>query len=123
MARSAPEIAAALPTWAGRGHFAVSHLGRALRYPMRPTQMAAWVEAWMGADLVSDCQSIRVPTLVTTGEPALDRVVPVASSLDYLRLIPGAEHVQLARTGHLGIVTRPEAYAALVARFALDARL
>jgi pimeloyl-ACP methyl ester carboxylesterase len=57
-----------------------------------------------------------------TGEAALDRVVPVSSSLEYLRLIPGARHVRLARTGHLGLITRPDAYAELLTRFALDTR-
>jgi len=119
--RSVPEIAAALPTWPDRCRFAATHVTRILRSPLRPTQMAAWVHAWMEADLASDCRAIRTPTLVVTGEPALDRVVPVSSSLEYLQLIPGARYVSLARTGHLGLVTRPEAYAAILAGFALDA--
>lgn len=120
--RSAPEIAAAFPTWPGRCRFAATHITRVLRSPLRPTQMASWVHAWLEADLVSDCRAIRVPTLVVTGEPALDRVVPVSSSLEYLQLIAGARYAPLARTGHLGLVTRPEAYAAILAGFVFDAQ-
>jgi pimeloyl-ACP methyl ester carboxylesterase len=66
---------------------------------------------------VSDCRRVAAPALVITGAPMLDRVVPVASSLDYLTLIPGARHVTLERTGHLGYLTRPAAYAHVVAEF------
>lgn len=37
---------------------------------------------WMDSDLAAECHQIQAPTLVVTGEPHLDRVVPVASSLD-----------------------------------------
>jgi 3-oxoadipate enol-lactonase len=79
--------------------------------------MAAWVHAWMSTDFVSDCRSIRAPTLLITGDASLDRVVPVASSLDYLQLIPGSRHVVLRQTGHLGLITRPEEYARLIEAF------
>ena len=52
-----------------------------------------------------------------TGEPQLDRVVPVASSLEYVKLIAGARHVTLPRTGHMGLVLRPEAFADAVSAF------
>ena len=71
--------------------------------------MAAYARAWSATDLRVDCRHITAPTLVVTGEPALDRVVPVAGTLEYLQLIPGARHVTLERTGHLGVVSRPRA--------------
>ncbi|MEO8483008.1 MAG: alpha/beta hydrolase [Acidobacteriota bacterium] len=115
--RLAPEIAASYPGWLGRLRFTVGHLARVLRYPMAPRKMASWVNAWQAADLASDCRRVLAPTLVVTGEPALDRVVPVTSTLDYLTLIPGARHVTLERTGHLGFLTRPQAYAGVVTEF------
>lgn len=115
--RLAPEILASFPGWAGRLKFTAEHLARVARYPVAPRKMAAWVHAWQATDLASDCRRVHAPTLVITGEPALDRVVPVTSSLDYLTLIPGARHVTLERTGHLGYLTRPEAYAAVVTEF------
>ncbi len=58
-----------------------------------------------------------MPTLVVTGEPTLDRVVPTALTLDYLRVWPHARHVTLPRTGHLGLITRPQEFADLVTSF------
>jgi pimeloyl-ACP methyl ester carboxylesterase len=115
--RLAPEIVGSFPGWSGRLKFTAEHLARLARYPMAPRKMAAWVHAWQATDLASDCRRVQASTLVITGEPALDRVVPVTSSLEYLSLIPGATHVTLERTGHLGYLTRPEAYAAVVTEF------
>jgi pimeloyl-ACP methyl ester carboxylesterase len=65
----------------------------------------------------SALKTVHVPTLVVTGEPALDRVVPPALTLEYLRWWPHARHVTLARTGHLGLITRPQEFARIVAAF------
>jgi pimeloyl-ACP methyl ester carboxylesterase len=115
--RIAPEIAASLPSWTRRAAFTTRHLARVIRYPLAPRHMAAWVNAWMSTDFLSDCRAIRAPTLLITGEASLDRVVPVASSLDYLQLIPGSRHVVLPRTGHIGLITRPDEYARLIEQF------
>lgn len=115
--RVGPEILASVPDWPGRARFAAGHVARVVRYPLAPRLMAAWVDAWQTGDLAAQCRRVSAPTLLVTGEAALDRVVPVASSLDYLTLIPGARHVTLPRTGHLGIVTRPDAWADIVSDF------
>jgi pimeloyl-ACP methyl ester carboxylesterase len=115
--RIAPEIAASLSSWTRRTTFTARHLARVIRYPLAPRHMAAWVHAWMSTDFVSDCRSIRAPTLLITGDASLDRVVPVASSLDYLQLIAGSRHVVLRQTGHLGLITKPDAYARLIEAF------
>jgi pimeloyl-ACP methyl ester carboxylesterase len=65
----------------------------------------------------NDCPRISAPTLVITGEPGLDHVVPVEGSSAYGQLIPGARVLVLERTGHLGSITRPDAFAALVHDF------
>jgi pimeloyl-ACP methyl ester carboxylesterase len=79
--------------------------------------MSQWVREWQQLDLVSDCRTIAAPTLLVTGEASLDRVVPVTSTLDYLSLIPGSRHVTLAKTGHIGLVMRPEAFAKVIEDF------
>src|SRR5262249_10331813 len=121
VARSAlrlmPEVLSARPTWAGRVGFLSRHLRRVVRFPPSPGRMAVWVKAWQALDIAADCQRIVTPTLVITGESNLDRVVPQASTLDYLSLIPGARHVMLKGTGHLGLVTKPGEFARLVGEF------
>ena len=115
-----PEVVTTLPTWRARAAFAAGHLARAVRYPLSPPQMASWVQEWVNADLAGEMSDVRAPALVLTGEPALDRVVPVSSSLEYLTLLPDAEHRLLTRTGHLGCLTQPDRFAAEVSRFVLD---
>jgi pimeloyl-ACP methyl ester carboxylesterase len=119
--RLAPEIIAARPTWRSRCRFAAEHTWRVLNAPISPGQMARWTKDWMTRDLVNDCRRVAAPTLLITGEPSLDRVVPVSSSVEYLDLIPGTRHVVLERTGHIGLVSKPERFAELVSGFVNDA--
>jgi pimeloyl-ACP methyl ester carboxylesterase len=79
--------------------------------------MAARVKCLAGEDFVADAKRVAAPTLVITGEPALDRVVPVAGTKEYLDLIAGADGVTLEHTGHIGVVTRPAAFAELIDRW------
>jgi pimeloyl-ACP methyl ester carboxylesterase len=115
--RLAPEVIAAKPTWMSRATFALSYGRQVLARPIAPRQMARWVRAWQAADVISECSRVTAPTHVITGERGLDRVVPVDSTLDYLTLIPGATASVLARTGHIGLVSRPDHFAALVREF------
>lgn len=115
--RLTPETCAALPGWTSRGAFALRHSFRTLRSPAHPTLMASWVREWQAADITADARHVAAPTLVITGEPGLDRVVPVASSLEYLRVIGGARHQVLERTGHLGLLLRPDEFAGMVTEF------
>jgi pimeloyl-ACP methyl ester carboxylesterase len=115
--RLAPEVRAGLPTWVARSRFAASYLATSLLRPASPRLMAAWAREWMGTDLSGVCGSVRTPTLVLTGEPELDRVVPVSSSLEYLELVPGAVHETLKSTGHLGFLMKPDAFAGIVSNF------
>lgn len=115
-----PETAAALPGWRSRVAFAARNTARAARWPVSPSKMAAWVGEWArNADrLAAEFRRIPAETLLITGERDLDRVVPVERSLEYLDLIAGARHATLPRTGHVGLLTRPADFAALVSRFA-----
>lgn len=115
--RMAPEIYAAFDTWGDRLRFSVTQTTRVLRAPMIPGLMAARIIEQQALDFRDDAAAIRVPTLVISGEPHLDRVVPVESTRKYVEMIPGAQYKVLERTGHVGLVTRPQAFASIVAPF------
>lgn len=115
--RLAPEILAAKPTWRERVAFAAAYGWQIMSKPAAPRQMARWVEAWQASDITSECGRITAPTHLITGEPRLDRVVPVQSTLHYLTLIPGSTFSRLSQTGHIGLVSRPEAFSLLVNEF------
>ncbi len=116
-ARLWPEIAAAFPDWRQRLAFAARHTARVARSPIAPTLMAERIRLAEPIDFVKDCESIDVPTLVITGEPGLDRVVTTGSSREYLGLIRGSTSATLVRTGHIGLVTRPDEFTGIVRRF------
>jgi pimeloyl-ACP methyl ester carboxylesterase len=115
--RVAPEILAARDGWSSRMKLAIEYTARALRYPLSPTQMASWVHAWMREDITRECRQVTTPTLLVTGEPTLDRVVPVRSTLEYRTLLPQTWHEVLPRTGHIGWVSRPDELSGIVDRF------
>lgn len=117
LVRLLPELAAARDSWPTRLQFFKEHALRVLEAPLEPRRMARWVQEWQRYDLQSDCVKITAPTLLVTGESALDSVVPVWDSKKYLKLIPGSSHQVLPGTGHLGVVTRPHRFAALAAQF------
>ena len=104
--RIAPEIFAALPTWGERVRFGATHLVRVARTGLSPTRMAARMRIAKSVDFFEACRRIKMPTLVVTGEPGLDRVVPVEQTWKYLTLIPGSESLRL-RGGHVCCLTQP----------------
>jgi pimeloyl-ACP methyl ester carboxylesterase len=110
------EFAAAAPSVGARFRMMAGHGLRAARAPMSPTLMARRVR-WAEQHRFADLGTVEAPTLLVTGEPKLDRIVPVAATRAYLDRLRSAEHVVLERTGHLGVVTRPDAFAATVERF------
>jgi len=112
------EIAAAFPDVPARLHFAGLQLRTLFGAPPSFARMAGRARMVATFDAAGDCARITAPTLVVTGEPALDRVVPVDGSIEYVSLIRGARSVVLERTGHLGWITRPADFAAIVRAFA-----
>ena len=112
-----PEIYAAYASWHERAWFSARHLARVAAAPCSPSLMAERVKLTTVADRLRDCGRIGAPTLVITGEAGLDRVVPVGSTLEYQSAIPGALAATLERTGHIGYVTRPAAFAGAVGEF------
>ena len=111
------EIAAASSGTGNSVRVAVSHAWRALTHMFSPSRMARRARLVESIDLGPELSQLSVPTLVVTGEPGLDRVVPVAATLQYAQLWPHALVATLARTGHLGLTTRPTEFARLVAPF------
>jgi pimeloyl-ACP methyl ester carboxylesterase len=69
-------------------------------------------------DIAADAKRVTSPTLVVTGEPDLDSVVPAGGTVAFLDLIPNARHIVIRDTGHLGSITRPAELAGLVHQFA-----
>lgn len=115
--RTAPEIFSALDTWGARLGFVARYGLLAIRYPSLPHLLAHRVRLLEELDLAGDCARITAPTLVVTGEPGLDRVVPVESTRRYAELIKGARCVMVEKTGHQGVLTQPRRFAALVNEF------
>jgi pimeloyl-ACP methyl ester carboxylesterase len=114
--RVSPEIRQALPRWTDRARGAVAQGFRVLGAPASPTRMCERMRLLEQVDFGTRTR-ITAPTLVLTGERALDRTVPVDLTERYLNLIPGAERAWLPRTGHMGTVTRPDEFARLVHEF------
>jgi 3-oxoadipate enol-lactonase len=115
------EFEAALPSVTERWRFEFEQLRTLVKAPLSPARMAQRARMIGEADRLAICEEISCPTIVVVGEPELDRVVPVKSTAAYARLIHGASLVQLDRTGHLGCLTRPREFTAIVKRF-LDER-
>ena len=114
--RMRSEMAAALPGIGKRVGFALMHAARVLMSPTTPSRMARRIK-WAQAYRFADPRQIKVPVLIVTGEPDLDRVLPVDVTLRYLNEFNEAEHVVLRRTGHIGSLTRPEEFADMLDRF------
>jgi pimeloyl-ACP methyl ester carboxylesterase len=108
--RVLPEILDALPTWRERLRFGAGQLLRVARTRISPTRMAARMRIAKHVDFFEACKHITMPTLVVTGQPGLDRVVPAEETWKYLNLIAGAESLRL-RGGHVCTHMQPRTFA------------
>jgi pimeloyl-ACP methyl ester carboxylesterase len=88
-----------------------------LTHMFSPGRVAGRVHALAAVQLDREVSALHMPTLVVTGEPGLDVVVPVHLTDEYTHMWPHAERVTIEHTGHLGLVTRPETFADAVAQF------
>jgi len=111
------EIAAAQASVAFGPVAAARHAFNALRHMFSPTRMARRVRLVPPSDLTTDLCRLNKETLVILGEDRLDRVVPPSLTREYLAICPHAEVVTLARTGHLGLITRADEFARIVGSF------
>ncbi len=112
-----PEFVAASSGTMAAVASAIRHGANALRHPFSPGRMARRVRLLEGLDLRDELARVNIPTLVLTGEPSLDRVVPVEMTAEYLTMWPHARAGTLARTGHLGLITKPDLFAETVMAF------
>jgi pimeloyl-ACP methyl ester carboxylesterase len=115
-ARMLPEIRAALPGMGPQIRFAAGQTSRVLRAFLSPSRMAARLR-WNDAYRFTEPGQISQPVLVMTGEDGLDRVVAPELTRRYLAALPSARHAVLSRTGHIGMLTKPREFAALVRQF------
>lgn len=120
--RMGPEMVAAMPGIGARVRFAIEQGTRVVMAPTTPSRMARRI-AWAKSHAFADPQRVTAPVLIVTGEPGLDRVVPVEVTRRYLTEFKSAEHVVLEHTGHLGLVTRPDAFAGVLEHFVNGVRL
>jgi len=120
--RMSREVAAAIPGIGARLRFMAGQGLRIAMAPASPTRMARRV-TWATAHRFADPRRIQARTLVMTGETALDSVVPVTVTEQYMSELQSAQRVVLERTGHLGLVTRPEMFAEILGRFVDDSRI
>jgi pimeloyl-ACP methyl ester carboxylesterase len=111
------ELLTALPDPAERRRFVRWQVRTILLAPVSLLQMAERARELPVPGVVADCRRVTAPTLIVTGEQALDRVVPVEGTASYMELIQGATHLVLERTGHQGTITRPGVFAAMVNEF------
>jgi pimeloyl-ACP methyl ester carboxylesterase len=111
------EIAAANEGLASAVSAALRHAWCVVVHMLSPRRMARRVQLLSSVDF-SEVAGVALPTLVVTGEPTLDRVVPVRATREYTALWPKARVEMIANTGHLGLITRPEAFASIVVPFA-----
>jgi pimeloyl-ACP methyl ester carboxylesterase len=112
-----PELRVTYPALGERVRFCATAMSRVLAAPAVPSRMSQRARMAGREGFASDCACVNVPTLVITGERDLDRVVNYDETMDYVSLIDGARFELLERTGHLGIMSAPDRFAAIVSRF------
>jgi pimeloyl-ACP methyl ester carboxylesterase len=112
-----PEVSSALGGTAPALRFMVRQGLRAARWPAIPSLMSKRIRDARAHDFSGDCERITAPTLVITGDDALDRVVPTTTTRRYAEAIRGARYERLTGTGHLGVLTQPARFARLVGDF------
>jgi pimeloyl-ACP methyl ester carboxylesterase len=115
--RARPELRNVFPSWPDRLRFSVRMLRHVARAPMSSVRAAQRIRLALADDAAAVARRVRVPTLLVTGEDDLDQLVPPASTRRYRECIPRAELARLEGTGHMGVITRAPAFAALVGRF------
>jgi pimeloyl-ACP methyl ester carboxylesterase len=111
------ELRAIYPDQRTRLSTSASTMWRVLTAPAMPYRMSRRARLAAAQDFEADCACVSVPTLIVTGEPDLDRIVPCDESQRYLTLISGSRFQLFEKTGHLGTVLAPERFAEIVSKF------
>ena len=118
--RAWEELRGTFPKWTERVPAAMRYASLIVASPAVPSRMSrrAWLA--LGTNFDDDCAQVGAPTLILTGEPGMDQVVPIDTTLEYARLIKRTRIARLDGTGHLGVITRPERFAEIIADFAVE---
>jgi len=126
-ARVGKEVRAAIGSRRERMMFTWRQIRTFLKAPLSMSRMAARARLIGGPQEAErrrlEAAAVRVPTLVLTGESLLDHVVPAEGTSEYVGLIRGAAAGCIERSGHLGCITRPGAFAAAVMEFIRESGL
>jgi pimeloyl-ACP methyl ester carboxylesterase len=112
-----PELCVTYPQTRDRLRFCAAAVSRVAAAPAIPSRMSHRAQLATRESFERDCARIKAPTLVITGERELDRVVKCDETMDYVSLIEGARFQLLENTGHLGTISAPDRFAAIVSRF------
>ena len=115
--RARPELRNVFPAWKDRLRFSLRMLRHVAFAPMSSVRAAQRVRLALADDAAAVARRVQAPTLLVTGEDALDQLVPPASTRRYRDCIASTELARLDGTGHMGVITRAPAFAALVGRF------
>ncbi len=111
------ELRTAIPEPGRRYQFSWRQAATFPRAPVSLSRMAERARLIGTVDIEAQCRAIERPTLIVSGDPSLDYVVPVDGTCEYGSLIAGARMTRLDRTGHLGAITRPELFASVIKQF------
>jgi pimeloyl-ACP methyl ester carboxylesterase len=108
--RAYPEVKAAIPGRRARLDFLIEQGLRIAAAPASSRRMARRLK-WLAAAETALDRPLPIPSLIVTGVPALERVVPPEDTLAYRTWLPNARVVTLPGTGHGGTITRPREFA------------
>lgn len=112
--RTYPEVRAAFPDGRERWRFMKEHGRRVAAAPTSTLRMARRLR-WLDQLRFSTAGPLDLPAMIVTGEEGLEHVVPPEATRRYTHWLPQAPVVTLARTGHIGSVTRAREFADCVA--------
>ena len=112
------EFATAQDTWWSGVTSACGAGVNVLQHMFHPSRMARRVHLLSSVfGIEAELPRVKVPTLIVTGEESLEQVVSPRLTREYHAIWPHARVETLPRTGHLGMITRPDEFAALVSAF------
>jgi pimeloyl-ACP methyl ester carboxylesterase len=117
ISRTLREVSQAIPSRRDRLAFVSRYVVRVARAPITPRLMRDRVLMLAGQDFGAVARTISAPALIVTGEPGLDPVVSIESTLAYRDLLRDVHVACIERTGHLGLVLRPHTFASVVKEF------
>jgi pimeloyl-ACP methyl ester carboxylesterase len=109
-------VKAAIPGRRARLDFLIDQGLKIAAAPASSRRLARRLRWLASAETALD-RPLPVPSLIVTGEAALERVVPPEATLVYRTWLPDARVVTMPGTGHGGTVTQPREFAHYVAEW------